>query len=175
MSRLSIATEFDAPAPDSRHDAVSVRGLRAWLARLSSGETLTVPGTAVDRFGLGYEVRGEAPQERLPRLATSFENRVRSLRANAHAAFRTVEGARDVEATDAAALDAALRVVEEEWRAAIAARDTYAETLKAIRLYAPDARSRRMAEQGLTNQPCTGELRAAPGGFARTFTEALNG
>ena len=58
-----------------------------------------------------------------PRLATSFENRVRRLRADAHAAFHSVEGARKVNGPDAAALDAALAVMEAEWRAIVAERD----------------------------------------------------
>ena len=55
---------------------------------------------------------------------------MRALRANAHAAYRSVEGG------SGAALNAALAVLEAEWKSARAERDGYAEALKAIRVYA---------------------------------------
>jgi hypothetical protein len=78
------------------------------------------------------------------RLASSEDNHLRTLRANAHAAFRTVEGSPE------AALDTALSVYETELRAARAARDSYAEALKTIQLYATDAGARSKAAQALT-------------------------
>jgi hypothetical protein len=119
----------------------SMRGLRAWLARLVAE---AVPAGVEPRAG-----------RQLPRLATSFENRVQRLRADAHAAYRSVEGARGAEGPDAAALEAALAVVEAEWRAALADRDSYAEALKAIRVYAPDPQCRAMAARGLSGAPVT--------------------
>jgi hypothetical protein len=78
------------------------------------------------------------------RLATSEDNHLRALRANAHAAFRTVEGSPE------AALDTALMLYETELRAARAERDNYAEALKTIQLYATDAGARSKAAQALT-------------------------
>jgi hypothetical protein len=99
--------------------------LRAWLARLAAGQ----------------RIEPEAPE--LPGLATGLENRARALRANAHAAYRSVEG------SEGAALDAALAVLEAEWQATRAARDVYAEALKAIRVYARDGGARALAERAL--------------------------
>ena len=106
--------------------------LRAWLARLSVGEAAPVAAPEIGRVG----------ELALPGVATAFENRIRAVRANARAACRSVECARDVDGPDAAALEAALDVVEAAWRSALADRDGYAETLKSIRLYAPDPRCR---------------------------------
>jgi hypothetical protein len=103
------------------------RGLRAWLARIAGTPEPAVPA--------------------LPALATGFENRVRALRADARAAYRSVEGSED------AALDAALSVLEAEWQAARAARDGYAEALKAIRVYARDTGARALAERALRGRP----------------------
>ena len=123
-------------------EAGSMRGaLRAWhRARLSSD------AAAAD---------GERREAELPKVATAVENRVSLLRANARAAYGSVEGARSVEGPDAAALEAALDVFETAWRAALADRDDFAEALKAIRLYAPDQRSRALAAASLsTDTPC---------------------
>src|SRR5262245_54471132 len=97
--------------------------LRAWLARIAGD--------------------ADGPGAAAPALATSFENRVRALRANAHAAFRSVED------NQGAALDAALAVLEAEWQATREARDGYAEALKAIRVYARDTGTRAIAERAL--------------------------
>jgi hypothetical protein len=85
----------------------------------------------------------DAARPEAPAIATSFENKVRTLRANAHAAFHSVEG------SGAAALDAALAVIEAEWHSARAERDGYAEALKAIRLYAIDPQVRGAAKRAL--------------------------
>lgn len=119
--------------------------LRAWLARLSVGEAVPVAAPEIDGVGPA-----------LPGVATAFQNRIRAVRANARAAYRSVEGTRDVDGPDAAALESALDVVEAAWRSALAERDGYAETLKSIRLYAPDPRCRAMAAASLSAaSPCT--------------------
>ena len=71
---------------------------------------------------------------------------MRALRADAHAAYRSVEGGAE------AALDAALAVLEAEWQATRAARDGYAEALKAIRVYARDSGTRALAERALRGE-----------------------
>ena len=86
----------------------------------------------------GEDAHGEAPA-----IASSFENKVRMLRANARAAYNSVEGSHE------AALDAALAVIEHEWLAARAERDAYAEALKAIRLYATEPGVRNIAKRTL--------------------------
>ena len=107
--------------------------IRALFARL---------GAAAPAIGEGGD--GQADEGRAaPPVATSVENKVRLMRANAHAAYRSVEGA------EAAAIDAALAVVELEWHAARAQRDSFAEALKSIQLYAEDAKARAMATQAL--------------------------
>ena len=56
-----------------------------------------------------------------------------------------------------AALDAALAVIEAEWRAAAGERDRYGEALKTIRLYSSDGESRqraRRALEGRSDMPC---------------------
>jgi hypothetical protein len=119
----------------------SVReALRAWLSRLVAD--------AASAWDAPTRASGHSS-----RLATSFENQVRRLHADAHAAFRSVEGARRLQGPDAAALDAALAVVEAEWRAALSDRNNYAEALKAIRAYAPDPCCRAMAAEGLSGAP----------------------
>jgi hypothetical protein len=117
--------------------------LRAWLARLGAGGD--------PRFDM--EPRPEAPG-----IATNFENRVRRLRADAHAAYRSVEGAQG------AAIDAALAVLEAEWQAARRLSEDYAEALKAIRVYARDPGSRALAERALAQQPrpCTSGVSRYP-------------
>jgi hypothetical protein len=79
--------------------------------------------------------------------AVRFETRVRAVRANAHAAHDSVEGGGDK------AIDAALAVVESEWRACRDERDALAEALKAIRLYAGEAQVRRLAAEALSRRP----------------------
>jgi hypothetical protein len=111
-----------------REPAGARAALRAWLGRIAGDP----------------EARPAA--DAAPGLATSFENRVRALRANAHAAYRSVEGG------EAAALDAALAVLEAEWQATRAARDGYAEALKAIRVYARDNGTRALAERALRGE-----------------------
>ena len=103
--------------------------LRAWLARIAAGTP-----------------RSSRPRPWAPGLATGFENRVRALRADAHAAYHSVEGGAD------AALDAALAVLEAEWQSTRAERDGYAEALKAIRVYARDTGTRTLAERALRGE-----------------------
>ena len=123
------AIEFRRSRPDRLPEAPARAGIRGLLSRLG------IPAEAD-----GAETRREAPA-----IASSFENRLRLLRANARAAYDSVEGSRD------AALDAALDVVEREWLAARAERDGYAEALKAIRLYAADPRVRGLARRALAD------------------------
>lgn len=66
------------------------------------------------------------------------------LRANAYAAYHTVD-----HGNERAALDVALSVVEADWLALRAERDAYAEALKMIRLYARDTDARGLAAQVL--------------------------
>jgi hypothetical protein len=96
-----------------------------------------------------------------PRLASSFENRVRRMRANAHAAYRSVNG--DPEA----ALDAALAVIEAEWHATRAERDSFGEALKSIRLYAQDRRARALAERALDSRSEPATIHGARSGARR--------
>jgi hypothetical protein len=145
MSKHTQASDFTILDAAGRGPEGSRRGaLRAWLARLID----TDPATLAEPSA----------------LATPFENRVRKLRAEAHAAFRSVDGARRLGAADAAALDGALDVIEEEWRAAVAERDRCAEALKAIRVYSPHAGCRAMAAQGLSGgAPRWGRSRGTSG------------
>ena len=134
--RRSSAVAIDA----GPLDAGSARAaLRAWLARLGTGGD--------PHFAPEFEAGPEAPG-----VATSFENRVRRLRADAHAAYHSVEG------TERAAIDAALAVLEAEWHAARALSDGYAEALKAIRVYGRDPGARDLAARALAprhDRPCT--------------------
>ena len=98
----------------------------------------------LSRLGISAGDEGEEARREAPALASSFENKVRLLRANARAAYNSVEGSSE------AALDAALAVVEAEWQSARAERDSYAEALKAIRLYAADSQVRSLAKRALT-------------------------
>jgi hypothetical protein len=135
--RRSSAVAIDA----GPLDAGSARAaLRAWLARLGTGGD---PHFAPES--------GTGPAE-ASGVATSFENRVRRLRADAHAAYHSVEG------TERAAIDAALAVLEAEWHAARALSDGYAEALKAIRVYGRDPGARDLAARALAlrpDRPCT--------------------
>jgi hypothetical protein len=122
-------------APVLEATTPSVReALRGLFGRLAGGAAA------------GSEQDGDAAPEP-PAIASSFENRVRTLRENARAAYRSVEGSED------AAIDAALGVMEEEWRAIRLERDSFAEALKAIRLYAADARVRTVAGRALGRKP----------------------
>ena len=135
--RRSSAMAIDVGPQDGGARAA----LRAWLARLGTGGDPRFVPTAP-------AARAEAPA-----VASSFENRVRRLRADAHAAYHSVEGG------EGAAIDAALAVLEAEWQAARALSDGYAEALKAIRVYARDPGSRALAETALAlrpEEPCRG-------------------
>jgi hypothetical protein len=130
-----VVAEPMVPPSQSPESALSVRrALRVLLGRLMSGGPEAACGRAEERADGG------------PCLSTRFENSVRRLRANAHAAYSSVEG------PQSAALDAALRVVEAEWRAALAQRDGYAEALKSIRLYAREREARLLAERALAER-----------------------
>lgn len=121
----------------------SVRGaLRALLGRLG-GDPVLAPGAQPHAD----------PRPEAPALATPLENRRRLLRANARAAFDSVQG------TPHAALEAALEVLESAWLEAIQDRDAHAESLKAIRMYSEDAKVRGIAQQSLT--PCAKTRSAA--------------
>lgn len=145
MSKHSVSADFLTTAlPGKAEGAGSVRdALRAWLPRRSGGD---VSGAGLD----------EALSEHCAKeIASAFENRARLLRENARAAFRSVEGAHGLDGCDRAAVEAALDVVMAAWRSAAEARDAHAETLKAIRLYAPDPRSRALAAASLAGEaPC---------------------
>jgi len=132
-SEMVIANSADAiEAPVSVRSALS-----ALLGRLS-------PEAAPGQGELTPPDAEDAP----PKIASSFENRLRTVRANAFAAYDSVEGG-----DHAAALGAALALVEAEWFAARAQRDAYAEALKTIRLYGRDARSRAQADHALATRP----------------------
>jgi len=152
MSKHSVAADFTlADRVVHSQEGSRRRALRAWLARLIDA--------APDDLRAGAQ---EAPA-----LATPFENRVRKLRAEAHAAFRSVEGARRIEGPDAAALDGALDVLETEWRAAVAEHERCAEALKAIQVYSPDSRCRAMAARGLSGRALPGATRRSTSGAGR--------
>jgi hypothetical protein len=132
--------------------AGSVRNaLRSWLPWLSAGEAAEFDD----------EGRAEGARE----IAAPFENEVRMLRANARAAYRCVEGAREIDGCDGAALEAALDVVEAAWRSAIDQRNAHAEALKAIRLYASDPRCRAMAAGSLAGSGARRGARPLPGDY----------
>ena len=127
------------------------------------------------RLGIAAATEEEAQRDRepAPAVATSFENKVRKLRANAHAAYRSVDGA------EASAIDAALAVVEAEWHAARLERDSFAEALKHIRVYAADPKLREMAGRALA-EPAHAALPCAAEPFVRgasryPFTDELDG
>lgn len=124
----------NADAPASMRAA-----LRSLLARLGR------PGAADADGTVGEDGDGFAPDA--PSAETRFEGKVRSVRANALAAFDSAEG------TVHQAVGAALAVVEAEWRACRKERDDYAEALKTIRLYAKDARVRDLAARTLDPRP----------------------
>lgn len=146
------STDFLTIVPGRTDGAGSVRdALRSWLPWLSAGEA---PGLD----------DAEKP-EGAPGIATRFENEARMLRANARAAYRSVEGARDIDGRDGAALEAALDVVEAAWRAAVDRRDAHAEALKAIRLYASEPRCRAMAAASLAGSGLRRDARPFPGGY----------
>jgi len=157
MSKYSVASDFTlADRVGHSQEGSRRRALRAWLAR--------VIDAAPDDLRAGAQ--------ETPGRATAFENRVRKLRAEAHAAFRTVEGARRIEGRDAAALDNALDVLETEWRAAVAEHERAAEALKAIQVYSPDARCRSMAAQGLSGSALPWATRRSTSGVGRfPFTD----
>jgi hypothetical protein len=127
--------EFRRSKPEKLPEAPVRVGIRGLLSRLGISAEADDDG----------ETRREAPA-----IATSFENRLRLLRANARAAYDSVEGSSE------AALEAALAVVESEWLAARAERDSYAEALKAIRLYAADPRVRGLAKRALSHPGAPG-------------------
>jgi hypothetical protein len=114
--------------------------VRVLLARLSHGVTPR-PGWAGPEAGASRSVDAD------PR----FEQR---LRADAHAAFASVEG------SPGAALDAALAVVEGEVARLRTAVLAYGEALKAIQIYGTDADARTTAAAALRRAPVP--LRAAP-------------
>jgi hypothetical protein len=104
-----------------------VGGLRAFLGR----------------FGRPAEADDDQVQPEAPAIASNKENCLRALRANAHAAFKSVQG------TETAAIDAAVDVVAAELETVCSERAAYAEALKAIRLYAEDPRVRALAAGAL--------------------------
>ena len=104
------------------------------FGRSSAWETGIEPGSADDDAQ-------EPPA--LPARATAMAQRLARLRANAHAAYASVDGRHE------AALDTALAVMEAELRAVSNRADAQAEILKQVRLYARDAESRALAKRGL--------------------------
>lgn len=128
------AKSDDARAPQA---AAPVRTtLRSLLRRL--GET-TAPATSAHPHGFDLVLEAPRPEPvdaadprpdedaGAPALASPFETRVQMLRANAHAAYRCVQGPPEV------ALNAALAVIEAEWRGARLRALRHGEALKHIR------------------------------------------
>jgi hypothetical protein len=150
MQSSGIVIERTAPeAP------VTVRGtLRALIGRFAPTDAL------------GSETPDSQHHEPEQRIASPFENRLRTVRANAAAAYDSVEG------DHAAALNAALAVVEAEWLAARAEREAYAEALKTIRTYGRDADSRIRADRALAKRPEAATLPCATGSDMATFSRA---
>ena len=150
MSKHSEIPVLVAAASTRSQGSGTVREtVQLWLSRLLSDA--------------GRGVADEAdPAGNLPsRQITRFEERARRMRAEARAAFRSVEGAGPIDGADGAALEAALGVIEAEWQAAVAERDRCAEALKAIRVYAAEPRCRGLAEQGLSGGPVAQAVVAA--------------
>ena len=129
----------------------SVRSaLRALFGRLG-GDAVLAPGTE------------PAARPVTQPLASPCAHRRQLLRANARAAYDSVQG------SPQAALDAALAVVEAAWLEACEERNAHAEALKAIRMYSEDAKVRGIASASLT--PCArGDAAATP--RARTAYDA---
>jgi hypothetical protein len=148
------------PVTDGQSSAGLNAAVRQLLARLSQGAPArdAAPARpvrsvrAVWETGHGHrpafdEDAGEAPDEPAARRA-----RVR--RAEAHAAFRIVQG------SEQAALDAALAVVEVEVARLRGAVLAYGEALKSIQVYATDEEARDTAATVLRKVP--ERLRASP-------------
>ncbi|MFO1105304.1 MAG: hypothetical protein U1E34_04340 [Amaricoccus sp.] len=149
-------------------DMTSLRAtLRALAGRFGRGEpieTADTPGlalygeefardTASSDWETGIaEAHEEAAAQDLCRRAAAEQRRLGRLRANAHAAYESVQGSRH------AALDLALSVYEAELRDLRAQCDAHAEMLKTIRLYARDGETRALAAKGLD---CCAEVLAA--------------
>lgn len=119
-------------------------------------------------FGRLGERPLEADEHALPHLGADDGARVRAharraLRDRAVAAYDTVEGG------GAAALDVALEVVLDELETIARRAHHQAETLKAIRLYAPEPWVRRMAQQTLAKPDQAAEL---PGFLERSELDA---
>lgn len=145
------SADFLTIVPGKTDAAGSVRdALRSWLPWLATGDA-----------GLDEEGKPEGARA----IATPFEHEARMLRANARAAYRSVEGAREIDGCDGAALEAALDVVEAAWRSAIDKRDAHAEALKAIRLYATEPRCRAMAAASLAGSGPRRDGRPFPGDY----------
>lgn len=104
---------------------------------------LSLPGLAAASADWETGPRDPAaePEETAPTRSHRAAAALR--RANAHAAYASVEG------TQEAALDAALAVVEAELAAMEIRCAAQAEALKRLRLYANDATTRALATKGL--------------------------
>lgn len=91
----------------------------------------------------------ETPAEEDEAVPARHAKALRALRrANAHAAYASVE-----EGTHAAALDAALAVIETDYAALEKRCAAQAEALKRLRLYAADPETRALAAKGLDGCP----------------------
>jgi len=110
--------------------AAQPAGIRALLARLAwRAPTWEAETPSVD-----------------PRLRRTHERQAR-LRAEAHAAFRSVEG------SGPAALDAALSVLESEIARLSDTAEAYGEALKSVRTYDDDPAQRALAQTALYAYP----------------------
>ena len=148
-------TNLPRPAPEApagRDGAAAAELIRRLGAALRAGASGSPdmqgpidPGALAP--ALTPEEAVDANAEAVAReAARALDNRRRRLRANAHAAFHSVQGSEE------AAVDAALAVVEAAWLAARAEREAYAEVLKVIRLYARDCEIRALAAQVLREE-----------------------
>jgi hypothetical protein len=119
-----------APHPAALPTAPLPTGIRGLFARLAGRSQATEP-----------------PPAALDLRARRLLARQGRLRAEAHAAFRSVEG------SGSTALDAALAVLDSEIARLSDAAEAYGEALKAVRTYDDDPAQRALAASALYAYP----------------------
>lgn len=152
MGEIEMQTESDTTIPAPTHPGIRAT-LRALVGKLGTPDLMTgdVMGLAVlpprglepalDWEGAPRDTRAE---EEAARGAARAARAARARRrANAEAAYESVEG------THAAALDAALAVIEAEYAALERRCAAQSEALKQLIVYGCDAATRTLATRGL--------------------------
>ena len=139
------------PTPTPTHPGIRAT-LRALVGRLGapdlalSSPLMGLAALPVGTFepGVGDWDQGPAafPEAEEPSCRRRAE-KARLRRANAHAAYDSVEG------THAAALDAAIAVIEAEYAALERRCAAQTEALKQLQIYGIDAATRKLATKGL--------------------------